>query len=111
MQSRFFLKDYFLIWLALVLMGLSLRPLTPVDETRVVSVAWEMWQRGHFLVPYLNGQPYSHKPPLLQWCIHLLWWVFGVSEWSARLVAPLFALGNLVLTAKLARRLLARRRD
>jgi len=105
MQTRYYPKDYVLVWLALVLAGLSLRPLTPVDETRAVSVAWEMWQRGDFLVPYLNGQPYSHKPPLLQWCIHLMWLVFGVNEWSARLVAPLFALGNLVLTARLARRL------
>jgi len=105
MPWRFFLKDYFLIWLALVLMGLALRPLIPVDETRAVSVAWEMWQGGDFLVPRLNGQAYSHKPPLLQWCIHLLWLVFGVGEWSARLAAPLFALGSLALTAKLARRL------
>jgi len=105
MPARIFQAEVFLIWLALVLMGLLLRPLTPVDETRAVSVAWEMWQRGDFWVPYLNGQPYNHKPPLLQWCIHLGWWVFGVNEWSARLVGPLFALGNLVLTAKLARRL------
>ena len=105
MPSRFLPKDYFLLWLGLVLTGLWFRPLTPVDETRALSVAWEMWQRGDFMVPYLNGEPYCHKPPLLQWCIHLTWWVFGVNEWSARLVAPLFALGNLVLTAKLARRL------
>jgi 4-amino-4-deoxy-L-arabinose transferase-like glycosyltransferase len=105
MPSRFFLKDYFLIWLALVLMGLLCRPLMPVDETRAMSVAWEMWQRGDFLVPHLNGLPYSHKPPLLQWCILLSWSLFGVSEWTARLVAPLFALGNLVLTAELSRRL------
>src|SRR5512136_2938861 len=105
MQARFFLKDYFLIWLALLVMGLIFRPLTPIDETRAVSVAWEMWQSGDFLVPHLNGMPYNHKPPLLQWCINILWMIFGVSEWSARLVAPLFALGNLVLTAKLARRL------
>ncbi len=105
MRSRFFPQDYILIWLALVLMGLSCRPLTPVDETRAVSVAWEMWQRGDFLVPHLNGLPYSHKPPLFQWCIHLFWSLFGVSEGNARLVAPLFALGNLVLTASLSRRL------
>ncbi|MFM8333286.1 MAG: ArnT family glycosyltransferase [Candidatus Methylumidiphilus sp.] len=98
-------QDYLLIWLALVLAGLYCRPLMPVDETRVVSVAWDMWQRGDLLVPYLNGQPYSHKPPLLQWCIHLLWWLFGVGETPARLAAPLFALGNLALTAALARRL------
>jgi 4-amino-4-deoxy-L-arabinose transferase-like glycosyltransferase len=105
MTSRFLLKDYFLIWLALVLMGLFCRPLMPVDETRSVSVAWEMWQRGDYLVPHLNGLPYSHKPPLLQWCILLSWSLFGVNEWTARLIAPLFALGNLVLVAKLSRRL------
>jgi 4-amino-4-deoxy-L-arabinose transferase-like glycosyltransferase len=105
MASTFFLKDYFLIWLTLVLMGLLCRPLMPVDETRAVSVAWEMWQRGDYLVPHLNGLPYSHKPPLLQWCILLSWSLFGVNEWTARLVGPLFALGNLVMTAKLSRRL------
>jgi hypothetical protein len=47
-----------------------LRPLWPVDETRYASVAWEMWLRGDFLVPYINGEPYSHKPPLLFWLIH-----------------------------------------
>ena len=50
-----------------------LRPLWPVDETRYASVAWEMWLRGDFLVPYVNGEPYSHKPPLLFWLIQLGW--------------------------------------
>lgn len=105
MPPRFLPKDYFFIWLALVVVGLSCRPLTPVDETRALTVAWEMWREGNLLVPHLNGEAYSHKPPLLQWCVHLSWLLFGVNEWSARLVAPLFALGNLALTAKLARRL------
>jgi 4-amino-4-deoxy-L-arabinose transferase-like glycosyltransferase len=104
-MRSFLAKDFVLVWLALVVMGLWLRPLTPVDETRAVSVAWEMWQGHEFLVPHLNGEPYSHKPPLLQWCIHILWLLFGVSDWSARLAAPLFSLGNLYLTAALARRL------
>lgn len=105
MSHRLLRKDYVLGWMALVVIGLSCRPLTPVDETRAVSVAWEMWQRHDFLVPYLNGETYSHKPPLLQWCIHLLWLLFGVGEFSARLVVPLFTLGNLALSAGLARRL------
>ena len=105
MWYRFLRKDYLFVWLMLVVIGLFYRPLTPIDETRAVSVAWEMWQSQHFLVPHLNGETYSHKPPLLQWCIHLLWRLFGVHEWSARLVAPLFALGNLALTAALAGRL------
>jgi 4-amino-4-deoxy-L-arabinose transferase-like glycosyltransferase len=105
MWHRFSRMDYLFVWLMLVVIGLFFRPLTPIDETRAVSVAWEMWLRHDFLVPHLNGQAYSHKPPLLQWGINLLWMVFGVQDWSARLVAPLFALGNLALTASLARRL------
>ena len=90
---------------ALAAVQLWLRPLLPVDETRYLSVAWEMWQRGDFLVPWLNGEPYSHKPPLLFWLVHALWWLFGVSELVARLLAPLFSLAALVLTAGLAARL------
>jgi len=99
------IPDYVWIWLVLVAAGLSCRPLTPIDETRVLAVAWEMWDRGDFLVPHVNGEPYSHKPPLLQWCIHLGWLVFGIHEWVARLIPPLFGLANLALTTRLAQRL------
>ncbi len=54
-------------WGALVLTALLTRPPLPVDETRYLSVAWEMWQQQHILVPISNGAPYSHKPPLLFW--------------------------------------------
>lgn len=90
-------------WLVLVLTALATRPLLPMDETRYVSVAWEMWLGGDFLVPHLNGEPYSHKPPLLFWLINLGWAVFGVSDWWARMVSPLFALGSLALMPALAR--------
>jgi 4-amino-4-deoxy-L-arabinose transferase-like glycosyltransferase len=75
------------------------RPLLPVDETRVFAVAWEMWERGDWLVPFLGGEPYSHKPPLLQWLILGCWSLFGVGEWPARLIAPAF-LPALALTAR-----------
>lgn len=94
-----------LAWAALVVAALWARPLMPVDETRYLSVAWEMWQRGDWLVPHLNGQPYHHKPPLLFWLIQLGWHAFGVSETWGRLVAPLFGLANLGLTVALGRRL------
>jgi 4-amino-4-deoxy-L-arabinose transferase-like glycosyltransferase len=90
------------IWAVLVAAGLVLRPLLPVDETRYLAVAWEMWNSGNYLVPHLNGVPYHHKPPLLFWLITLGWKIFGVSETWGRLVAPLFALGCLLLTARLA---------
>ncbi len=94
-----------LIWCALMAAALILRPLLPIDETRYVSVAWEMWSNGDFIVPTKNGEMYSHKPPFYFWLMNLGWGVFGVSEAWARLIAPLFGLGVLILTAKLAREL------
>lgn len=92
-----------LLWLVVVAAGLALRPPLPINETRYLSVAWEMWSGGDFLVPHLNGAPYSDKPPILFWLIHLGWSLFGVSEWWGRLVAPLFGLGSLFAIAHLAR--------
>ncbi|HLF98747.1 MAG TPA: glycosyltransferase family 39 protein [Methylococcaceae bacterium] len=94
-----------LLWLIVLVVALWSRPLLPIDETRAVTVAWEMWLRGDFLVPYLNGEPYSHKPPLLQWGTHLGWWLFGVNDWTPRLVAPLFGLFSLFLVQRIALRL------
>jgi 4-amino-4-deoxy-L-arabinose transferase-like glycosyltransferase len=99
------------LWAAAVAGGLTARPAWPIDETRYLSVAWEMWQRGDFLVPHLNGLPYSDKPPLLFWLIDAGWGVFGVHEWWARLVPSLFALASLFLTARLARKLWPDRPD
>jgi 4-amino-4-deoxy-L-arabinose transferase-like glycosyltransferase len=92
-------------WALLAFVPLALRPLLPIDETRYATVAWEMWSRGDFLVPHLNGLPYSDKPPLLFWLIQLGWGIFGVDEAWPRLLPALFSLANLFLTAALARRL------
>ncbi len=94
-----------LILALLTLVALLARPLTPIDETRYVSVAWEMWLKDEYLVLFKNGETYSHKPPLLFWLYNLGWAVFGVNEWWPRLVSPLFSLGGLLLTLSIARRL------
>ena len=99
------LKDNWLwltLWAGLIVSSILSRPPLPIDETRYLSVAWEMWQSNQFLVPHINGQPYSHKPPLLFWFIQLGWWLFGVNEWSARLIAPLFGLASIFLTKRIA---------
>jgi len=101
------------LFLWVLLMGVTLltRPLLPVDETRYIAVAWEMWDRHDFRVPYLNGSPYSHKPPLLFWLMHLGWRLFGVNEWSARLIAPAFSLATVYLIAEVAKLLWPTRRQ
>ena len=93
----------FLFWALLMVATLLTRPLFPVDETRYVGVAWEMWTRNDFLVPYLNGSTYSHKPPLLFWLIQFSWWLLGVNEWSPRLIAPAFSLAAVFLSISVAR--------
>lgn len=91
----------FPLWLLLTTTIFFRNPI-PIDETRYLSVAWEMWLRGDFLVPYLNGHTYSHKPPLLFWLFESGWAIFGINEWWPRLVGPLCALLNLLLTRLLA---------
>jgi 4-amino-4-deoxy-L-arabinose transferase-like glycosyltransferase len=89
----------------LLTLTVFLRTPIPVDETRYLSVAWEMWLRGDFWLPYLNGQIYDHKPPLLFWLFQLGWAVFGVNDWWPALVGPLAALVNLLLLRQLASKL------
>jgi 4-amino-4-deoxy-L-arabinose transferase-like glycosyltransferase/lipid-A-disaccharide synthase-like uncharacterized protein len=113
MTSKLFWHQWFLspwtllggLWLLLVLLPLFNRTFLPIDETRYVAVAWEMWERGDWLVPYLNGSAYPHKPPLLFWLINLGWALFGVNDWWPRLLPGLFSLGSLALTVHLARQL------
>lgn len=91
------------LWLLLVLMPLASRTFLQIDETRYVTVAWEMWLGGEWLVPALNGEAYHHKPPLLFWLILMGWTIFGVNEWWPRLVPGFFSLGSLWLSVYLAR--------
>ncbi len=90
---------------AVVVVAHLIRPLLPIDETRYLAVAWEMWHSGDFLVPRLNGEIYTHKPPLLFWLMHAGWSVFGVQEWWARLVPALASLLSLFLIARIAAKL------
>ncbi len=92
-----------LAFLIAALVLILLRPLLAVDETRYLTVAWEMWTGGSKIVPHLNGEVYSHKPPLLFWLVNLVWTIFGTSDLLARFVAPLAGAGAVLLTGRLAR--------
>lgn len=82
-----------------------LLPPMPIDETRYLAVAWEMRHSGNFLVPHLNGELYSQKPPLLFWLINASWSLTGLHGWSARLVTLGCSLVSLVLLGRIALRL------
>ena len=76
-----------------------------IDETRYLTVGWEMFSGGDWLVPHLNGDYYTHKPPLLFWLIDAGWRFFGVNAWWPRLVPQLAGFAAWLVLWRLARRL------
>ncbi|HNQ92657.1 MAG TPA: glycosyltransferase family 39 protein [Alphaproteobacteria bacterium] len=97
--------------LALFITASLSRPLFPVDETRYLTVAWEMHGSGNWILPTLNHEAYHHKPPVLFWLINMVWAIFGVSQEGAMAVPYLAAFAFLMLTARLATRLFPRQKD
>lgn len=97
------------LWLPLLgfilfLTAIYCRPLIPIDETRYMSVAWEMWfHHGWFEPLTKNFEPYSHKPPLLFWLINLFWAIFGVSRWAGTIPPVLASVACVYLTACLGK--------
>ncbi len=102
MKQAFKQNDFVLLWAILAICALFCRPLMPIDETRYISVAWEMWTHKHFLTPILNGTLYAHKPPMLFWLIHIGWALFGPASWTARIIPMIIALANLFLVKHIA---------
>lgn len=93
------------LWFALLLPLAILFPPIPIDETRYLTAAWEMFNSGQWLVPTVNGAWYSDKSPLLFWLIVGGWEIVGVHTWVARVEALIVALGMLLTLRWLAARL------
>lgn len=98
------------LWAALALLAIFAHGPMPLHSTRTLSVAWEMWNGGHWLLPHLNGVPYSDKVPLLYWVIHAGWAVFGVSDVWPRLLQVLLGIAQLILARQLIERLFPQQR-
>ena len=93
-----------LLWLlpvALLFWNLGYAAFWNPDEGRYVAASYEMATpfsgASDWLIPHLNTVPRLNKPPLIYWAIASSIRIFGVSEWSARLVPALAALLILVL--------------
>lgn len=56
------------------------------EEPRRALIAEHMMETGDYLVPYLNGEIYTSKPPLYNWLIVATSWQQGyIDEFSARI--------------------------
>ncbi|MDX1997507.1 MAG: glycosyltransferase family 39 protein [Thermoanaerobaculia bacterium] len=107
-------RDLLLLALAaalLVLPGIGSRDLWNPDEPRYAEVAREMLESGQWFVPHLNGEIYSHKPPLLMWLMAASSFVTGgMNEVAARLPSALALIAATLATYLLGLSLLGSRR-
>jgi dolichol-phosphate mannosyltransferase len=103
--GRLDISESTLLQLAILLLAAGLLffarigcPLQEPEEPRYAEIPRQMLQSGNFIVPVLHGEPYYDKPPLLYWLVMASYKIFGVSDWSARLVPASAALLTILVT-------------
>jgi 4-amino-4-deoxy-L-arabinose transferase-like glycosyltransferase len=106
---RHLVPAWLALWLVVALFAIFQHGPMPLYSTRTLAVAWEMWSQNEFLVPHINGQPYSHKVPLLFWLIHAGWAVSGVNDIWPRLLQVMTGGAWLLAAVALARQVFALR--
>lgn len=89
LKASFFL---ILLWAAVYLPGLGSTEIKG-EEGRRILPAVTMLETGNWLVPYVGGEPFLRKPPLVNWMIAGAFRVTGLrNEWTARLPAAMCVL-------------------
>lgn len=105
-------------WVSLVILlilpAIGLYPCTSFalfepDEGRYAQIPREMFERGEWLVPFLQSEPYLDKPPLFYWLVVISYHLFGVSDWAARLVPALAVHGAVLACYFFGRRIVGER--
>jgi 4-amino-4-deoxy-L-arabinose transferase-like glycosyltransferase len=71
--------------------GLNYFGLIGADEPRYAQIAREMLARHDWITPVLGGKPWLEKPILYYWQAMLSYWIFGVSDWAARIPSAIDA--------------------
>jgi len=89
----------------LFLVGLGRYDLRGADEPRVAGITAIMARSGDPIVPNLNGRPFLEKPPFYHWTAAPIFTLLGESTYSTRLPSALAAIGGVLLTFVLARRM------
>ncbi len=85
--------------------GLGRLPLLEPDEGRNAEVAREMLVTGDLITPHFDTLTYLDKPAVYFWLVAGSFRALGVNEWAARLPSALLALGAMLLTWFLGRRM------
>ncbi|MBI2265254.1 MAG: glycosyltransferase family 39 protein [Armatimonadetes bacterium] len=99
---RAFRDRYFLALLLfsciLFLWGLGRGSFWDRDESTYAVIAREMVERGDWITPTYNHEPWFCHPPLYMWLSALTASVFGWTEWSFRFWSAFFGIGMILIT-------------
>ncbi len=70
-----------------------------VDEAIFAQSAREMQLRGDWVVPYFNGELFTHKPAMMYWMMIAGYEMFGPTEFGARFWSAVFGVASVLVTA------------
>lgn len=87
---------------------LGARPLSTPDEGRYAEIPREMALSGDLVTPRLNGIKYFEKPPLFYWMESASIKLFGLGEFTLRLLPMLFGILGCLIVYGVGRRLFGR---
>ena len=79
------------------------------DEPRFAEATRQMFARGDFVTPYLNGAPRFEKPILFYWMQAAAFTAFGDNEFAARLPSALAGVGIVLVLYLLGAEIASRR--
>lgn len=105
------------LFAVLLLAVMAARGYWSPDEPDFAQCVKEMRERGEWLLPYLNGHPYSEKPILFYWCMKVSAIVFeklsgglgfqqGIAAWALRLPSVIAAIAFMAAFQRWATRFL-----
>ena len=112
-DERLLIAGLLIAAIVLYTVGLGDVPIRDWDEGIVAGVARNI-RRGEpgsqtWLYPTIDyGAPYWNKPPLIHWLIALSYSLFGVSEWSTRIVPAILSACSVPLVYLIGREVFAR---
>jgi len=74
------------------------------NEGYYADAVREMFKRGNIFDYFFNQNHRFNKPPVTYWSIGLSVLAFGLNEWAIRLPMILFAIGTVIYTYKIGKR-------